>query len=106
MRRQLVYSARFKDALRDDLLLLVLRREVQWIDLLEADLAELEQLVSAFSRAGRLKARRGSRELRMMPLGRTPFVVWYVAEPDDATAPIVLLRLFGVRQKKPSRPRF
>lgn len=106
MRRKLFYSARFRDALRDDLLFLVLRREVQWIDLLEADLSELEQLVSAFPRAGSLKARRGSKELRMMPLGRTPFVVWYVAEPDDATAPIVLLRLFGVKQKQPARPRF
>lgn len=105
MTRPVQYSAHFIDALHANLKYLRGRGDSEWGELLDADLFEVERLVSTFSTAGKRMASRASVELRKLRLQRTPFVVWYVVDVKKKDAPVTFLRLFHVRQRS-VRPRF
>ncbi len=105
MRRAIQYGADFVGGLRANLEYLRKRGDLEWFELLEADLGELEVLVSRFPAVGTLMEHRGSVELRKLRLKRTPFVVWYVVDTRVAKSPVTFLRLFHARQRS-ALPRF
>ena len=105
MQRPIQYGADFAAGLRANLEYLRKRGDVDWFELLETDLRELELLLSKFPTAGTLMACRGAMELRKLRLKRTPFVVWYVADIKITKSPVTFLRLYHARQRS-TQPRF
>jgi len=75
------------------------------IDGIAADIDEIAALLAVFPLAGReLAAAQTGGTLRKLRLRRTPFSVWYSFDPASEDAPVVLHRLFHVRQRT-ARPR-
>jgi hypothetical protein len=94
-----VISTALRDAVRLNLSYLQSTDRADWAQLLEQDLSALGGLLVAAPRAGRLIEKRAGSELRRIRLHRTPFDVWYVIPTKASAKPIVLLRLFHVRQR-------
>jgi hypothetical protein len=103
--RRILHGTDFVAAVRSDVRYLPAQDRREWIALLQKDIHELERLLATVPRVGRLMAVRGGHELRKVQLRRTPFVVWYATEPAKRTAPVVLLKLYHLRQKS-RRPRW
>lgn len=91
--RQVLRSEDFIDAVQADLQRLREVDRAEWFDLLARDIADLEQLISAFPQAGKLVATRAGRELRKKVLRRTPFVLFYDFEPGRRSGPVRLIWL-------------
>lgn len=106
MARRALRSADFVAAVRADLEYLERIDRMEWVDILEDDLREVERLICLFPRSGKLVASRPNRELRRARLRNAPFFVWYEFEPARISGPVTLLRLFHERQKTPPRPRW
>ncbi len=96
--RPIRHSCSVLEALRQNLRYLQRSGRRDWIEILEADLAELERALCAYPRPGRSFSKRPSRELRRIRLERTPFVIWHVVDLRAREGPITFLRLFHVRQ--------
>ncbi len=105
MPRRVRHAAVFEADLRDQVSYLAQREQWAWIDQLEADMRALEDLLSAYPRAGPELRRRDTDVLRRATLRSTPFFVWYQFDEADADGPITLYRLFHVRQRR-RRPAF
>lgn len=105
MPRQVLYSDRFHDGLREDLRHLVDNERREWSALLEADIREMHALLTTVPRVGKLVDYRGERELRRFHLKRTPYVVWYVVEPGT-DGRVSVLRLAHQTQRTAARIRW
>lgn len=77
-------------------------QDASWIDGLELGIAEAIALVESAPAVGVASGRVGGSVLCKLILRRLPFVVWYVHDDDPATGKIWFLRLFHVRQDRPS----
>lgn len=98
MARHVRHAAEFEADVRAQVDHLARHEQWKWIDRLEADLRAVEDLLAAYPRAGRELERRGSGVLRRVALRSTPFFVWYQLDDADVGGPIMLYRLFHVRQ--------
>ena len=98
------YDAAFRTDLSHQLTYLADREDLGAIDRLQADIADLADMLAIFPLAGRELARDDGETLRRIRLRNTPFAVWYRFEPTLVEAAVVLHRLFHVRQRTP-RPR-
>jgi len=70
------------------------------IDRLDEDLTRLAERLARFPELGRELAREGNRTMRMIPVGRLPYFVWYRFDPRSGGV-IRLSRLFHTHQRTP-----
>ncbi len=76
------------------------QREWGWVEALQENLAEVEELIESFPDSGFELAREAGEVLRRLRLRRAPYYVWYrMGSAPDAS--VTLLRLFHVRQNAP-----
>ncbi len=98
--------AEFAADVEAQLVWLAEHRDASWIDGLEAGIGEAIELVESAPFAGVASGREGGRVLRKLILRQLPFVVWYGHDEKlNAASTIWFLRLFHVRQDRPSTPR-
>jgi plasmid stabilization system protein ParE len=102
---RVVFGELFDRDLARQLAYLVAAGESARIDGIASDIDELAALFAVFPLAGReLAAAETGGTLRKLRLHRTPFSVWYSFDPAGDDAPVVMHRLFHVRQRT-ERPR-
>lgn len=78
------------------------RRELAWIEGLEADVVRAFDLLSADPATGVLQHREGTIALRRLVLSSTPYLAWYLYD-EDRPAGLWVARLFHSRQLCPAR---
>jgi hypothetical protein len=106
MGRRVIRSEDFVASVEADLERLHAVDRVEWFDLLESDIADVERLIAAFPPAGRLVATRDNRELRKKVLRRTPYIVFYDFEPGRRAGPVRMIWLVHRRARAAKRVRY
>jgi plasmid stabilization system protein ParE len=98
--RRVLLGRRFRDGLRDVTEWLATERPVSEIERLRIEIDHLEGRLRAFPRLGREMAVHQGSSLRVVRLGRLPYLVWYSCKPDDPDAPVWLLLLMHEKQDR------
>lgn len=102
MTRRIRFHADFKTDLNAQLRWLAKNRDDQWILRLRAGLDEATKLLAGFPSVGTIERQEGTIALRRLILRDVPYVVWFLSDSDTPDADVWVLRLFHVRQQRPS----
>lgn len=96
VRRDVVFGATVKETAQ----WLVLHRSVEDIARLRRELERIETRLGSYPRLGReVEVRRGW-SIRVIRLGRLPYLIWYSFDASDVRGPIWLLLLMHERQDR------
>ena len=99
MKRRVVATDGFDRTVAAQIDHLIAEERPSWVHLLLEDIGKAHSLLAEFPASGQLVERRPGAEIRRVQLRQTPFRVWYRIDVQDETAPVVLVRLFHVRQR-------
>jgi len=98
--RSVLFDPAFRTSLRETLRWIAAHRPGLEVERLRAEVDRLTAHLGSFPRLGREVEVRGRSSVRVIPLRRLPYLVWYTFRPSARQGPVRLLLLLHEKQDR------